>query len=157
MRRTSFEVSKTKGEIGEKIIQEYLEGRGYVVYFPHTKDRAHYFDMLATLNKDKVIAVDVKTKARFNKWPAQGINLKSYNEYMEFVKKTNVPFLLIFVDDKSGEVHAAKITELKEAFYPIKNIIAWPLKQMQHLFTLTAEQVKELSQYDQRSYEYKPA
>ena len=56
-----------KGNIGEKIIQQYLEGKGWKVYKPFTKG-AHWFDMLACKNKAKVIAIDVKTKARFNKW-----------------------------------------------------------------------------------------
>ena len=83
----SFEVALKKGEIGEQIIREYLEKKGWIVYFPFTKDKAHAFDILATKNKEKVFALDVKTKARLNNWPAQGINIKSYKEYLSFRRK----------------------------------------------------------------------
>ena len=82
----SFEIALKKGDIGEKIIQEYLENKGWIVYRPFTKNKSHYFDMLCTFEKEKVLAIDVKTKARFNKWEAQGINVKSYNEYINFIK-----------------------------------------------------------------------
>jgi len=65
-RQRSFKPALKKGEIGEMIIQDFLEKRGWIVYRPFTKDKAHYFDALATKNKEKVIAIDVKTKARLN-------------------------------------------------------------------------------------------
>jgi len=91
----SFDKAVLKGKIGEDIIRKYLEEKGWVVYFPFTKNKAHYFDMLATKDKEKVIAIDVKTKARFNKWNAQGINIKSYNEYLNFINKTNTWNLIL--------------------------------------------------------------
>ena len=99
MTQKSFEVALKKGELGERIIQKYFEARGWIVYRPFTKNKAHYFDALATKDKEKVIAIDVKTKARLNNWKAQGINIKSYNEYKRFIDKVNVPFYLIFIDD----------------------------------------------------------
>lgn len=152
----NFEISKTKGEIGERIIRKYLEERGWVVYFPFTKNKAHYFDMLCTLNKDMVIALDVKTKARLNKWKAQGINIKSYQEYLDFVYKTKVRFFLIFIDDKIGDVYGADITKLKDPIYPTPNIIAWSLDQMKFMFKINEREIEELTKYDQRNYEFKP-
>ena len=151
----SFEIAKKKGELGEQIIQDYLENRGWIVYFPFTKDRPHYFDMLATKDKERVVAIDVKTKARFNNFPMQGINVKSYNEYLHFVKSTNVPFYLIFVDDKNGDVHAVDIATLHDGVV-MGTVIAWNLSQMKYLFKIDSEKIAELSNYDQRSYEYNP-
>lgn len=152
----NFNIALKKGEIGEQIIREMLESRGWVVYMPFTKDRAHYFDMLATKNKERVIAIDVKTKARFNKWPVQGINIKSYNEYMKFVNDTGVPFYIVFVDDKCGDIHVKDITKLIDPIFPNKKIIAWNIDQMIHLGNIGKDKIKELSQYDQRNYEYNP-
>lgn len=145
-----------KGEMGEAIMRQYLESKGWVVYFPFTKDRAHYFDMLATLNKEKVIAVDVKTKARFNKWDAQGIDKRSYAQYVAFVNSTNVQFFLVFIDDKTGDVHAANIMQLKREFYPTRYLIAWPIEQMKFLFNIGEENIRMLSEFDQRAYEFQP-
>jgi hypothetical protein len=152
----SFEIALKKGDIGEKIIQEYLENKGWIVYRPFTKNKAHYFDILCTFEKEKVLAIDVKTKARFNKWEAQGINVKSYNEYINFIKTTNVPFFLFFIDDKNGDVHIADVTKLDEPIYPTYNIIAWHLSKMKFIFNIGIEAINELSKFDQRNYNYNP-
>ena len=60
----NFQTALIKGEIGEQIVTQYLEKKGWIVYFQFTKNKAHAFDMLCTYNKEKVIALDVKTKAR---------------------------------------------------------------------------------------------
>jgi hypothetical protein len=151
-----FETSLKKGELGEQIIRKYLELKGWIVYCPFTKDKAHYFDMLCTFNKEKVLAIDVKTKARLNKWNAQGINIKSYNEYLNFTATTSVPFYLIFVDDKTGHVHLADLNKLKNHIYPNQNIIAWNIDDMQFLFKISEEEIKQLSEYDQRNYNFNP-
>jgi hypothetical protein len=156
MNRQSFEIALKKGEAGEQIIRDYLERRGWVVYFPFTKNRAHYFDMLATKNKEKVIAIDVKTKARLNKWAAQGINKKSYDEYMKFVDSTNVPFYIVFVDDKLGDVHAQDIKRLTRPIRVNDKILAWLLSDMKFLFNIGPENIRLLSGYDQRNYDFTP-
>ncbi len=152
----NFDIALKKGEIGENIIRIFFEQKGWIVYFPFTKNKAHFFDMLCTYNKQKVIAVDVKTKARLNNWNAQGIDVKSYNQYLNFVNTTKVNFYLIFVDDKNGDVYGADITKLKNPIYPNDKIIAWELKQMKFLFKITEEQINELTKLDQRNYNYNP-
>lgn len=129
-KQASFNIAKRKGELGETIFREYLEKRGWIVYFPFTKDRPHYFDMLATKNKDKVIACDVKTKARLNFKPATGINIKAYKEYKNFMERAKIPFYLIFVDDKTGDVHLLDIAKTGEGEI-LKNghIMIWEIKK----------------------------
>lgn len=153
----NFEIALIKGNIGEEIVTEFLQEKGWIVYRPYTKNKAHYFDMLCTFNKEKTIAIDVKTKARLNKWNAQGINKKAYLEYLNFVEKTKVNFYLIFVDDKSGEVHLADITKLNDPIYPNENIIAWNLDKMQYLFTISKDDILRISKYDQRNYKFNPS
>jgi Holliday junction resolvase-like predicted endonuclease len=156
MSQKSFEIALKKGAIGEKIIMQYLEERGWIVYAPFTKNKAHYFDILATKNKENVIAIDVKTKARLNKWAAQGIDIKHYNEYKKFMQMAKVPFYIIFIDDKIGDVHLADISKLGEGFNPNKKIIAWYLKDMKYMFRISSEMINKLSELDQRKYEFKP-
>lgn len=156
LKKKNFEVALKKGELGEQIIQTYLEGRGWIVYRPFTKDKAHYFDAIITKNKEKVIAIDVKTKARLNKWKAQGINIKAYNEYKNFIDKVNVPFYLIFIDDKCGDVYSAELSKLKKSFNPTYYIIAWYLEDMVYLFNIGVDNIKKLSELDQRNYDYNP-
>jgi Holliday junction resolvase len=157
MKQKSFDISLKKGEIGERIIREHLESKGWIVYIPFTKHKAHYFDMLATKNKERAIAIDVKTKARLNKWNAQGIDVRHYNQYMNFLNKHNVPFYICFVDDKSGDVHVAELDKLHDPIKVNECIIAWNTSQMKLLMNIGSKMVEELSQYDQRNYEYNPS
>jgi hypothetical protein len=143
-----------KGLLGEEIVRDILRNKGWITYKPDA-GKAHYFDILATKNKESIIAIDVKTKARFNKWAAQGIDLRHYNEYMSFVKKTLIPFYLIFVDDKTGEIHAANLNNLKNEFYPRPNIIAWPLSEMVKIGSIDIDLIEQLSLYDTRKYSFK--
>ena len=152
---TSFETALKKGELGEKIIRERLEKAGWIVYFPFTKHKPHYFDMLATMEKEKVIAIDVKTKARLNMMPAQGINKKQYDQYMRFAKATNVPFWIVFVDEMTGDVHTAELVKLENPIFLCDGkIIAWRLAAMEKIMELTESQKKLLQSYNQRSYEF---
>jgi hypothetical protein len=152
---TKFEIALKKGELGENIIREYLESKGWIVYFPFTKNKAHAFDILCTLNKEKVIAIDVKTKARMNKFNAQGIDLRSYNEYLKFKEKMSIEFYLIFVDDKNGDVHTFEIGQKIESII-INKIIFWWVKDMKFMFNIGKEKIEELSKYDQRGYDFNP-
>ena len=156
----SFEKSLKKGDIGEIVIQEYLEKKGWIVYRPST-DGAHLWDMFCTKGKDKMIALDVKTKARFNKWNAQGIDHTSYNYYLKQSKKHKIPFYLFFIDDKNGDVHLGDLEKLSntEHFFlgdGNKKVIVWDLKYMKKLFTVSDSVIKKMGKFDQRNYGYNP-
>jgi len=144
-----------KGDYGELLVRKYLEKKGWIVYQPIT-DGAHYFDILATLNKNQVVAIDVKTKGKMN-LGAQGLDIKHYNQYLKFSKDTNIDFYLIFVDDKCGDVHACKISKLANTKpkFQDKKIIAWDINIMTLVFNIGVKNCKILSQYDTRNYEYK--
>lgn len=152
----SFEIALKKGECGERIFREFLEWRGWIVYQPLTKDKAHAFDMLATKDKSQIIGIDIKTKARLNKYAAQGINIKSWNEYLSFRDKMNIPFYLVFIDDKTGDVHSFEIGSEISSFNLTDKIIAWHLKDMDFLFNIGESNIKELSKFDQRNYLFNP-
>lgn len=161
MTRPSFEVALEKGEYAESIIREYLESFGYVVYFPFTKDRAHAFDMLATLGKEKVLALDVKAKARLNRHPMTGINERTWNEYRNFSLKCGVPFKLVFVDEHPSErrVYGQDLAALGAPDKILnegrpKAIYLWNLSRMVDMFMLTDEHVQELTRLSQRNYSY---
>lgn len=157
MSRTNFSDTPKakKGKLGEDIVKGYLHRKGWITYGPEN-DGPHYFDMLAAYKKEKVIAIDVKTKARLNKWPAQGIDIRHYDQYMRFTSTTNVPFFLVFVDDKTGDIHAGELAKMKNFFFPNEKIIAWPLSEMKLIGKIDSDQVALLSQYDTRNYDFNP-
>jgi len=146
-----------KGNIGEDIIVNFLENKGFIVYKPITKNKAHWIDIFATKNKNEIYAIDVKTKARFNKWKAQGIDVKHYEDYKRLQKKCNINFYLFFVDEKNGEVHCADLNKLSDGFCPNNpKIKAWYLEEMELVHELTEKQKEQLTKHDTRNYEYKP-
>ena len=151
----SDKIQVKKGDLGEEIIKNYLESKGWIVYKPIT-DKAHYFDMFCTKNKNKVIALDVKTKARLNKYEATGIDIRHYNDYKRASEDIGIDFYLFFVDDKNGMVHCQELKKLPKPFKINEKIYAWYLKDMIHLFTLSNEIIKNLSKFDSRNYLYKP-
>ena len=75
---------------------------------------------------------------------------------MNFINKVNIPFYLIFVNDKDGDVHLAELSKLSKGFHPVPYIVAWELSEMKFMFNIGEEKIKELSQYDQRNYDYNP-
>ncbi len=148
-----------KGDIGEDIIKNYLEQKGWVIYAP-TTNKAHYFDMIATRNKKEIIGYDVKTKARLNKIEATGIDKQDYLDYKRFTRDYYFPFYLFFVDEKEGKVYYQLLNKLPEPF-ELKNktkveIVCWYLKDLQFIFSLTEDQKNNLSKFDNRNYNYKP-
>lgn len=144
-----------KGDLGEDIVKKYMESKGWIVYQPVTNG-GHAFDMLCIKHKKKVIALDVKTKARFNKFEATGIDTKHYDVYKKIKCKLNIPFYLFFVDDKNGTVHCQELDKLPKPFIISGYLSCWYLKDMIHLFNIDQDQIETLSEFDTRSYLFNP-
>lgn len=167
MTSRNFEIALKKGDIGERIVRAYLEAKGWVVYRPETEG-PHCFDMLSIREKRTAIAIDVKAKARLNRYPATGINQKHFEEYFAFSKKHNMPFWLVFVDEMQREVYGNTIEELEKPReidgrkYPMvmewkTPTRIWPLSVMKTISKLTEEHCKELVSVSQRKHEYNAA
>ena len=165
MTRLSFDIAMKKGDIGEEIVKAHLESKGWVVYQPVT-DGAHCFDILCIKQKKTAIAIDVKAKARMNKWPATGINQNHFEEYKAFSDKHNMPFWLIFVDEGQKTIYGncldtlekPSVVEGKE--YPFvmqtrsASVRLWPLASMIHIAQLGDADQEKLSSFSQRNYQY---
>ena len=153
----------SKGELGELFFIEHIAKDGWVVNRPSSDNKPHFCDIFASKGKDNFFFADVKTKARLNSYDATGIDYRCYIHYLEFAKKqcsAGIPFYLVFVDDKNGNVHRANILDLqssgKEFFIKNKQIICWPIPLMEFLFKLSGNQIAQLTAYDQRNYDYNP-
>ncbi len=83
-----------KGNIGERIVSDYLNSKGFIIYEPKT-DGSHGFDRIIQ-KRDKneiyLAIVEIKSKSRRIYLPDTGINYNHYLEYIEFSKKYNLPF-----------------------------------------------------------------
>ena len=149
-----------KGNIGEQIVNNYLEKEGFVIYKPIT-DSAHSFDRLAIKDKKQLIIAEIKTKARRNKFKDTGFNLSHFNEYKKISEKHNLPVYIFFVDEMLGEVYGNWLSILEEPYekilkYPYihNDIIYFHLNKMKQICNLTETEIIELKKYSQRSYKY---
>ena len=164
--KSNFEVCKQKGEAAEEIIKQKLEKKGWVVYQPITAG-SHCFDMLCMKNKTEVIAIDVKSKARMNKFPATGIDYEDFLEYKKFSEKHLIDFWVIFVDEFEKLIYGNTIVELEKLRtengknYPFMmetkrgvKIRLWPLSAMLKIADLDDKQSENLKCLNQRNYNH---
>lgn len=152
-----------KGNVGEKIVKDYLEGRGYVLYKPVT-EKAHTFDYLATKNKTAIYVVEVKTKPRRKYYRDTGIDYRHFKTYKTVSEKYKMDVFLFFVDDIERTIYGNEINNLllpyseKGKQYPIyeehTKIIYFPLKHMIKISDLTDEQIKNIRKFHSGKYDY---
>ena len=165
--KRDFETCKTKGEVGEGIVEKLLNEKGYIIYKSNRNDIGHWLDWICIKNKTKAIAVDIKTKSRLTYINATGIDEQYFQEYVKFSKEHNMPFVLIFVDEFTKTIYGNTIDELQKPMldgnreYPSfiktkfgKELHLWSLKSMKHLSNLSEEDVKKIKENSSRNYDY---
>jgi hypothetical protein len=163
-------IETKKGTHGENLVRKHIEKQGWVVYRPVT-DKAHSFDMLAIKDKNEVIIIEVKTKARMNKWPATGFDSRSLPNYEAMYLNHNIPVFVAFVDEQLKKAYAGNLHNLLDEYietadgvttkYPKriktkrnKEIIIFPLSKMKDLFILNEEDIKIMKDLSSRNYDY---
>jgi hypothetical protein len=151
-----------KGDYGEKLVDEFLESKGFICYFPKTKG-PHWFDRLAIKDKETVVVAESKTKARLNKYPATGFDHKHYLEYKRVYEKHRIKVFVFFIDEMLGEIYGNFIQELEKPAeingvkYPLmlNKIIVFPLKNMRKIAEISDEDCEYLKKHSTRRYDYK--
>lgn len=110
----SFQRTRRKGDIGERIILRYFEG--HVVYKAINEDCPHPIDyfVLALKGeyKNEIIAADAKAKPRRELHGDTGINEKHYDTYYRLSMKYRMPVFLFFVDEAMARVYGNYLEEL---------------------------------------------
>lgn len=163
-KQTNFNDKQTtkKGKIGEGIVRKYLEDKGWIIYEPIT-DAAHVFDKVAIKDKDKMIILEIKTKARRNYYNDTGVDIRHYLDYKKISEKYKLPIFLFFVDEMLGKVYGNKLSFLEEKIktndgmeYPLeqKGIIYFALERMKEIALLDIKQVIDIKKLNTRNYEY---
>ncbi|MBQ7594066.1 MAG: hypothetical protein IJU48_06920 [Synergistaceae bacterium] len=140
-------------DYGEKLIQEYLEGENYICYKPVTEG-AHLFDFLIYRKDSGVMAAEVKTKPRRNKYPDTGFDYRHYEGYKRFSEEHNMKMYVFFVDELEGKIYGNSLEELDKPRissgknYPLdsNSIRYYPLEAMRIHRLLTDEEKSQLRQ-----------
>lgn len=144
-----------KGNIGERIVLEFLTQQNFVVYKP-TDGQAHKIDYFAHNGKQKrVIAVEAKTKKRMATKPKTGFNTNALEHYREIEQKHNIPTFVFFIDDFEMCVYGQWLSKLTNP-ETINNVTVWLLDEMKFIRWLTESEIKELQQFgENKTYNYK--
>lgn len=149
-----------KGNIGERIVEEYLEKDGFIIYKPVT-NWPHAFDRLAIKDKQMLILAEVKTKGKMTKLPfkdATGFELRHYYEYIGISNKHNLDIFIFFVDDNTESVYGNYLSELDKSYkigdvtYPVSAVWLrlYHTNSMIHVKDLTKEEVELLKEHTKK-------
>jgi hypothetical protein len=158
-----------KGNIGESLVKSFLHNKGCIIYEPIT-EKAHGFDKLVSIGKDRLFIAEVKTKAKRNFYPDTGIDIRHYEEYKKISVLHNLPIFIFFVDESIGLVYGNFLSVLEKKktivikkngqrmvmVYPIKqgNIIYFYQPNMKNIAPITQETIEEIKKLSTRRYDY---
>jgi Holliday junction resolvase len=148
-----------KGNTGEKIVKEYLEREGYVVYRPETSG-SHPFDNLCA-SDNNIFVAEVKTKEARKYYPDTGIDIRHFNKYMNIKSNHNMAVYLFFVDASNAKVYGNELGNLIKQItvngknYPLrhKGIIYFPLENMVTIYHLTKQDCESINRYNTKKYQ----
>ena len=148
-----WSIKNQKGKIGEKIVKDFLESKGFIVYAPITEG-SHKIDFFAHSGKSKdVVCCEVKTKPRMKKFPKTGFNISCYKHYLEVHNKYSIPVFCAFVDEFERCIYGNWLSELGEPDY-IGSVVVWHLGKMKKIADLTDPQVDEINSLRDSKYNY---
>lgn len=147
-----------KGAIGERIVNEILSKKGYIVYRPITEG-SHKIDFFAHRAdiKKQVICIEAKAKKRMACYYETGFDYRSYLHYMELLEKYNIESYVYFIDDFEECIYGAWLSNLGEGIRRGNNeddVIVWNLSKMELYRKLSEEELIELKKYTKQYYDY---
>lgn len=155
-----------KGDLGEKIVDAYLNSKNMVVYSTNYNG-AHPFDRLLSLpDKSQLFIADIKTKPGRLYYPDTGINIKHFKEYIHIQNLHNIKVFLFFVDQVKEKIYGNFLHELVKPYeiehndkiikYPLESsgIIYFPLFNMRNICDLTQDYVNDLKRLSSGRYSY---
>lgn len=161
-----------KGNIGEKLVQRFLESKGFICYKP-VSDGAHPFDFLCVKEKRLAIAAEVKTKSLMSKYNGTGFNKSTYDDYIAFSKKHNINIYVFFVDEHQRKIYGNWLQILdqereeildngEKVIFPLemktkynKIIRIYPYSAMNFITDIPSDICDKLKSLSQRNYEYR--
>lgn len=154
-------IESLKGDIGERLIRDYLEKEEQVVLYKAITEKAHCFDYLAYKYNKFQYAVEIKTKPARTYYPDTGFDYKYYTKYKSASEELKLRVLVLFVDEIKGTVYGEYLDELdkprtlkiddKFTKYPqIHNgIIYFPLDVMKTFFYINDTYLNQLKLINQ--------
>lgn len=159
--------SVKKGNIGERLVNEFLINKGFIPYSPDVGG-AHPFDRLvASKDKRTIFIADSKAKPARVYYPDTGINIKHYQEYKYIQDKYGIDVYIFFVDEEKQEIYGNFLRRLDEPAqiahngsiieYPLesKGIRYFPLSHMQHIADIPFNEAIAMKNLSRKNSAYK--
>lgn len=154
-----------KGDLGERLVGDYLRRRGAIMYRPeHTG--AHPFDTLCvTRDKQTIFAAEVKTKRSRTTYPDTGFNLRHYRDYQRVQEAHNLRVYVFFVDERKREIYGNWLDVMdqprkirvgyRDLIYPIvqKEIIFFPLESMRTVCSIAEDDAQALTRLTHNKFD----
>lgn len=163
----SDKIAVKKGDLGEKLVDEYIFSLNYVPYkstlnAPHAVDR-----ICISFDKQNMFLAEVKTKAKRNYYPDTGFDIRHYKEYKHLQDEYKMKLFIFFVDENEKMIYGNFLNIIDEPVtinyknklleYPIKDkgIIYFPIKKMRIISKDLSDGVtNKLKELSERNYEY---
>ena len=165
-----------KGDIGERIVRQYLQSNGWFVYsLLDDPDRAHPIDTVA-MKQDNLILLDVKTYPRRQNHSDTGIDQHHRMRYIDLSKRHNLRVFIAFCDEIEMRIYGHWLHILEKQrptgtvegswFKGRETVSPWdypqfwqskvyyPLSVMEHVCDLSDEQVDSIAQFTTRKKVY---
>lgn len=143
-----------KGDVGEEIVEQELNERGYTIYKPISSGR-HNFDRLIMNYQDKGFLLEIKTKPRRIYHPDTGIDIKKYWQYKD-CETNGMKIFIIFVDELTKSIYGNYLQILdKNSVRDIKDKkIYFQLSDMKTFRNLTDDEVKRIKEHSTINKKY---
>ena len=152
-----------KGDVGEQIVDKFLEGRGVVVYKP-PGDCSHPFDRLCVKNRESIFIAEIKTKPKRKYYPDTGFDYLDYLEYLRFQER-GINVYIFFVDEETGTIYGnwLKIISKQQNInyknrvleYPHRenDIIYFPVDSMEFIDFINKDDAEAIKEFSTGNYE----
>ena len=99
------------GNYGEDIVSSCLEKYGFIVYRTNT-NKSHPIDMICIDDKDVEMYFEVKTKPRRFAHEDTGIDIHSWNRYINFLKLHDKTIYIYFVDEFEESIYYLNLNNI---------------------------------------------
>lgn len=169
-------ITTRKGEIGERIVEQWLRDHGYEVFRPGDLGNSHTADFLTLPKKARcgVIVCDAKAKAARLKYQDTGFDIEHWHRYRSMGEAHGMRVFIFWVDEDLGKIYGNFLDVLEERHwhknlatgntvkvaYPktentvVSEIRYYELRYMIMLGDLTPQQIAELRSLTTRDPKY---
>lgn len=158
--------SVKRGDIGEKLVNDFLVHRGYIPYSPDIS-KAHPFDRLVASSVGNMIFIaETKTKPARKWYPDTGIDVRHYEKYKLIQTKHNLRVFIFFVDTLVNKIYGGWLGDIEKPKiichngkfieYPLtqNGIIYFPLDSMRDIADIQSSDADSINQLSTRNKAY---